>query len=168
MRVFPDGLSLYSEVTSSQVTMTLSKSYVMLFTALVLSCQFNYVYTGLLRSIFRPTNARVDTPGQEKFIILAPPVNSMPQASLSTCDARQLTQTAPAESSHSSTFTLPTSSSTGLTYLPASALHYPQVLNTPISTSFTPAMSPLPFSTVLANPSTLSQVFSTAPFFSSL
>ena len=147
--------------------MAASKLYLMLFTVCILSSQFNCGHTGFLRSIFRPVNARVDSPGQEKFIILTPPVNAMSQASMSTCDARQLTQAA-AESSHSSAFSLPASSSSGLTYLPASALHYPQVLNAPISTSFTPAMSPVPFSTVLASPSTLSQVFSTAPFFPSL
>lgn len=154
-------------MTSSSVMMQGSKLHLILLAVCTLSSQFNCGQTSLLRSIFRPVNARVDSPGQEKFIILAPPVNAMSQASLSTCDARQLTQ-APAESSHSSAFSLPTSSSSGLTYLPASAIHYPQVLNAPISTSFAPAMSPVPFSTVLASPSTLSQVFSTAPFFPSL
>lgn len=142
---------------------------------------------GLLKSIFRPSNSRADFPNQEKFIILTQPPGQLTTAAasqplaaattaaVSTCPAKVAAQQ-PQQQQQQQQQVQPQAATVAiqaapqantLTYIPASALQYPQLLNAPIA-SFAPAMSAIPLSTVLANPSSLSQVFSSSPIFSTL
>lgn len=144
---------------------------------------FITVDAGILKSIFRPSNSRADFPSQEKFIILTQPPGQLASPSLattavSTCPAKvnqAVTQSAAtvaapqqqAAAQQTATVAVQAPPANTLTYIPASAIQYPQI---PIASFATApaAVSAIPLSTVLTNPSTLQQLFSSSPIFSAL